>query len=106
MLSRKERLPIPASRDSGLSFLPTQLQWRGRAGFSPDFPFGQTAPGTDGSCSRIAVNVKTSSNLLPRCEEQIGVSGGARTLDHRSPSPALYPLSYTHHEVESSCSPL
>lgn len=38
-------------RDSGLEFLPTQLQWRGRAGFAPDFPFGQTAPGTPSSSS-------------------------------------------------------
>src|SRR3972149_928681 len=29
--------------------------------------------------------------------ENGGVSGGVRTLDHRSHSPALYQLSYAHH---------
>ena len=34
------------------------------------------------------------------------MSGGARTLDHRSHSPALYQLSYTHREVELKLFPI
>jgi hypothetical protein len=30
---------------------------------------------------------------------KIGVGGGIRTLGHRNHNPALYQLSYTHHEV-------
>ena len=33
-----ERTPSHPIWDSGLLLPPTQLQWRGRAGFQPDFP--------------------------------------------------------------------
>lgn len=38
MLSRTGRLPIPTIRTVAHVPNPTQSQWRGRAGFSPDFP--------------------------------------------------------------------
>src|SRR5262249_39927524 len=55
---RKKRLPIPAGRNSGLLLLPTQLQWRGRAGVSPDFPIARTAPGTEANLALASCAVK------------------------------------------------
>ena len=72
MLLRRSAFPPRAARDSGLLLLPTQLQWRGRAGVSPDFPIAQTAPGTELNLVRKACRVKgrTSSDSMVRRQAQ------------------------------------
>ena len=63
--SGRSAFPSPPG-DSGLSFHPTQLQWRGRAGFAPDFPFGQTAPGTPLIMTQERPAVKSQGSGLLR----------------------------------------